>query len=130
MRFSRIKWVIFYMNLQFMIIKVCCRKKTFSTHLTKVPPPYWPDPNGKSWAIGHSKSLYKFVVPVEAYPYAKKNHHHGSIQSWHIVNLILRITFGRPRCTWPHPYERTESNRCICVCLTTYKKSTLCLCSF
>ena len=61
------------MNLQFMIIKVCCRKKTFSTHLTKVPPPYWPDPNGKSWAIGHSKSLYKFVVPVEAYPYAKKS---------------------------------------------------------
>lgn len=26
-------------------------------------------------------------------------------------DLILRITLGMPRCTWPHPYEWNESYR-------------------
>ena len=37
---------------------------------------------------------------------------------------MLRITFGRLRYSWPHPYKWTESNRCICVRLTTCKKPT------
>ena len=59
-----------------------------------------------------------------------KNQHYSSNQSWHIVDLILRITFGKPRYAWPHSYKWTGSNRCICVCLTTCKKWTLYLGSF
>ena len=95
-------------------------------------PHYWPDTNGKPWVknkavtVSLSKLLYQFVVSVEAYPYAK-NQHHSSFQSWHILDLILRITFGSLRYAWPLPYKWTESNRCICVRLTTCKKSTSCL---
>ena len=45
--------------------------------------------------------------------YVQKNQRHSSIQSEHIADLILRITSGRPRCAWPHPYEWTESNRFV-----------------
>ena len=87
---------------------------------------YWPDANGKpknqDATVSHSKLLYQFVVFVEAYPYSK-NQHHSSIQSWYIVDVILRITFGRSGYAWPHPYKSTESDRCICVLLSTYKKS-------
>ena len=86
---------------------------------------YWPDANGKpknqDATVSHSKLLYQFVVFVEAYPYSK-NQHHSSIQSWYIVDVILRITFGRSGYAWPHPYKSTESDRCICVLLSTYKK--------
>ena len=75
--------------------------------------------------LGHWKSLYQFVVSVKAYLYAQ-NQHHSSIQCWHIAVLISRITFGRRWCVWPHPCEWTESNRCICVCLTTSKRTTSC----
>ena len=51
-----------------------------------------------------------------------KNQHHSSIQFWHILHLILRITFGRLRYAWLHPHNWTESNRCICARLTTCKK--------
>ena len=92
-------------------------------------PHYLPDTNGKPWVknktitVSHSKLLYQFVVSVEAYPYAK-NKHRSSIQSWHIADLIWRITLGRLKYAWPHPYKWTGSNRCICVRLTTCKKST------
>ena len=65
-------------------------------------PHYWPEANGKPWVknqavtVSHSKLLYQFVVSFEAYPYAK-NQHHDSIKTWHILDLILRITFGRLR---------------------------------
>ena len=92
-------------------------------------PHYWPDTNGKPWVknkavtVSLSKLLYQFVVSVEALSYAK-NQHHSSIQFRHILDLILRITFGRLRHAWPHPYNWTESNRCTCARLTTCKKST------
>ena len=90
-------------------------------------PHYWPDANGKpknqAATVSHSKLLYQFVVSVETYPYSK-NQHHSSIQSWHIVDVILRITFGRSGYAWPHPYKSTESDRWICVLLPTYKKWT------
>ena len=92
--------------------------------------PYcWPDANGKQWVknqavtVSHSKSLYLFIVSVETYPYVK-NQHQSSIQSWHIADLILRITFGRLGYAWPHPYKWTESNQCIYGHLITCKKST------
>ena len=91
-------------------------------------PHYWPDTDAKTWVknqaltVSNSKLLYQVVVFVEAYPYAKKQHH-CSIQSWHVWDLILRITFGRLRYAGPHPYKWTVSNSCICVCLTTCKKS-------
>ena len=67
------------------------------------------NPGSITRLLSYSKSLYELVVFVEAYTYTKKQHH-ISIYSWHIADLILRITF--------------ESNRCICVCLTTSKKLT------
>ena len=87
--------------------------------------PQWKTPEVKKQAVtvSHSKSLYQFVASVEAYPYAK-DQYHSSIKSWYVADLILRITFGRPRYAWPHPYKWTESNRCIFVRLTTCKKST------
>ena len=59
---------------------------------------------------------------MDAYPHAKRRHR-SSIQSWHIADLILGITFGIPWCAGPHPCECTESYWCIYVCLTTWKKS-------
>ena len=38
-----------------------------------------------------------------------KNQHHCSIQSWHIADSILGITFDMPRCTKTHPHEQIES---------------------
>ena len=105
---------IFVGNLQFMTMNVCYRPKAFSPtknlvfcHEISPTPHYWPDANGKPWAknqaatIIHSKLLYQFVVSVEAYPYSK-NQHHSSIQSWHIVDVVLRITFGRSRLYHTH----------------------------
>ena len=69
----------FYENLQFTTMKVYCWEKTFSplTKILEIPP-----------AIDCS---------VQAYP-CVKTQHHSSIQSWHISDLILRITFERFRC--------------------------------
>ena len=95
-------------------------------HEISPTPHYWPDANGKPWAknqaatIIHSKLLYQFVVSVEAYP-CSENQHHSSIQSWHIVDVVLRITFGRSRYALD-TYKSTESDRCICVRLATCKK--------
>ena len=63
------------------------------------------------------KSICWFYV----FPYAK-NQHHSSIQAWHIEDLLLGITLGMPRFTWPNSYESTEWYRCIYVCLSTWKK--------
>ena len=49
------------------------------------------------------------------------NQDHSLIQSWHIEDLLLKITFGMPRYAWPHPYERTKLCRSIYVCLTTWE---------
>ena len=92
--------------------KACCRPKTFSppTKNLEIPPtiggmspplltrPQWKTPEVKKQAVtvSHSKSLYQFVASVEAYPYAK-DQYHSSIKSWYVADLILRITFGRPR---------------------------------
>ena len=63
-----------------MTMKVCCRQKTFSPRSTKI----------------YEISM-QLIVSVTAYPYVK-NQHHSSIQSWHIADLTMSITFGRPRC--------------------------------
>ena len=47
-----------------------------------------------------------------------QNHHHSSIQPWHIARWILEIAFGMTRYAWPHPYEWTESHWCFYVGLT------------
>ena len=72
--------------------------------------------NSKTRLSSHLKLRYQFFVFIEAYT-CYKNQHHSSIQSYHITYLTLRITFDMPKCTWPHQYEWTESNRYICVCL-------------
>ena len=66
------------------------------------------------------KWLNQFAVFTTVYPH-EKNQHHASIHSWNPEDLIMGIVFGMPRCVWLHPYEWTESNRCINVCLTTSK---------
>ena len=48
------------------------------------------------------KSFLQLFGSVEAYPYAE-NQHHNSIQSWHIVDLILRINLEGP-CVPDHNY--------------------------
>ena len=118
-------------------MKVCCRPKTFSPqqkfgNLSCI----WEDVHPslqtrRQWKIlgqepGCYCKLLKITVSVCCFCWNLsicKNQHHSSIQSWHIADLIFRITFGRPRYAWPHPYKWTGSNRCICVRLTTRKKS-------
>ena len=94
-----------------------------STHQSPLHQIFTSYPSWVAVTVSHLKFLYQFVVSVEVYTYVK-NQHHSSNQSWHIVDLILRITFGKPRYAWPHSYKWTGSNRCICVCLTTCKKWT------
>ena len=48
---------------------------------------------------------------MDAYSYAK-NHHHSSIQSHDIEDLILEINFIMLMFARQHPYECTESYRC------------------
>ena len=52
-----------------------------------------------------------------------KNKHNSSIQSCHIVYLVLRIILGMPWCTWLNSYEWTKSYKYNNVCLNTCKKS-------
>ena len=94
-----------------------------STHQSPLHQIFTSYPSWVVLTVSHSKILYKLVVSVKAYPHAK-NQHHSSIDSWNIIDLILRITFGRPRYTWAHLYKWTWSNRYICVYLTTCKKWT------
>ena len=53
-----------------------------------------------------------------------KIEHYCSIQSLHIVDSILGIAFSMPICSWPRPYEWTESNRCANVFVDTCKNLT------
>ena len=94
-----------------------------STHQSPLHQIFTSYPSWVAVTVIHSKILYKLVVSVKAYAH-EKNQHHSSIHSWNIVDLILRIIFGRPRYAWAHLYKWTRSNRYICVCITTYKKWT------
>lgn len=48
--------------------------------------------------------------------------HYSSLQSWHISDSILAITFGMTICGCPHLYEWIQSSICISMCLNNCKK--------
>ena len=79
------------------------------------------DQNSRTRLLNYLKSLNHFAVCIDAYPWAKTQHH-SSIQFWHLVDLILGITFGIPKYAWPDSSEWTQIY--LRMPLTTCKKST------
>ena len=73
---------------------------------------YVKEPNNLICREKFGSKLKNQIVSMNAYP-CTKNWYDRSIQSWHVADLILGITLGMFRRTWPHSYEQTKSYRCI-----------------
>ena len=79
--------------------------------------------NSRTRLLNYLKLLNQFAFCIDAYPCTKTQFQKiNSIQFWHIVDLILGITFGIPRYAWPQPSEWTQIY--LPMPLTTCKKST------